>query len=358
MAADNLNLNTKVLQPVQSANEFDPAYQPDLLNGGMASPDWSIAQAKQVLMMEADAIRGVSERLDDSFARAIELLFNCQGKVVVTGMGKSGHIGNKIAATFASTGTPAFFVHPAELRHGDFGMMDSRDVVVALSASGETSEIKLAIEPIKRLGLPVIALTGNKTSSLAKFSDAVLDVWIPREACSLNLAPTSSTTAALAMGDALAIVLMTKKGFKNEDFARSHPGGSLGQQLLTVADVMRRGVQVPVVGLKTDYKQVLQEITDKKLGFSCVCNDDGTLAGIITDGDLRRAVMNAGVDVFGRDAESVMTRNPKTISAQSLAKEALKIMETHNIAALLILDNARKPVGLVDLKDLLKAGLI
>jgi len=201
-------------------------------------------------------------------------------------------------------------------------------------------------------------LTGNQSSTLANFSDVVLDVWVPREACSLNLAPTSSTTAALAMGDALAIVLMTRKGFKNEDFARSHPGGSLGQQLLTVADVMRRGVAVPVVSLKTGYKQVLQEITDKKLGFSCVCNEDGSLAGVITDGDLRRAIMTSGADIFGKNASDLMTTNPKTISSQSLAKEALKIMETFTIAVLLILDNAQKPVGLIDLKDLLKAGLI
>ncbi|MDR3612553.1 MAG: KpsF/GutQ family sugar-phosphate isomerase [Candidatus Obscuribacterales bacterium] len=368
MAADNLKLDPEVLQPLsikpfapdtpQSANEFDPAYEPGLSEDSLALQSWSIEQARQVLTMEADAIKGVSERLSESFSRAIDLLFNCQGKVVVTGMGKSGHIGNKIAATFASTGTPAFFVHPAELRHGDFGMMDARDVVVALSATGETSEIKLAIEPIKRLGLPIIALTGNLSSTLAKFSDVVLDVWVPREACSLNLAPTSSTTAALAMGDSLAIVLMTRKGFKNEDFARSHPGGSLGQQLLTVADVMRRGVALPVVTLNTGYKQVLQEVTDKKLGFSCVCNDDGTLAGVITEGDLRRAILTSGLDVFGKHASEFMTRNPKTISSQSLAKEALKIMEVFTISALVIMDDAQKPVGLIDLKDLLKAGLI
>lgn len=372
MAADNLKLDPEVLQSLsikpiapeplkpelKCTNEFDPAYEPELCEETLASQSWSIAQARQVLLMEADAIKGVSERLGESFSQAIDLLFSCKGKVVVTGMGKSGHIGNKIAATFASTGTPAFFVHPAELRHGDFGMMDARDVVVALSATGETSEIKLAIEPIKRLGLPIIALTGNQSSTLAKFSDVVLDVFVAREACSLNLAPTSSTTAALAMGDALAIVLMTRKGFKNEDFARSHPGGSLGQQLLTVADVMRRGVALPVVALDTGYKQILEEVTDKKLGFSCVCNDDGTLAGVITEGDLRRAILRFGLDVFGKTAVEVMTRNPKTISSQSLAKEALKIMETFTISALVILDNAQKPVGLVDLKDLLKAGLI
>ena len=368
MAADNLKLDPEVLHPLPAkplvpdalkyANEFDPAYEPDLGENSLASQSWVIEQARQVLTMEAEAIKGASERLGESFARAIDLLYGCKGKVVVTGMGKSGHIGNKIAATFASTGTPAFFVHPAELRHGDFGMMDERDVVVALSATGETSEIKLAIEPIKRLGLPIIALTGNLSSTLAKFSNVVLDVWVPREACSLNLAPTSSTTAALAMGDALAIVLMTRKGFKNEDFARSHPGGSLGQQLLTVADVMRRGVALPVVTLNTSYKQVLQEVTDKKLGFSCVCNDDGSLAGVITEGDLRRAILSFGVDVFGKQAFEFMTRNPKTISSHSLAKEALKIMETFTIGALVIMDGEQKPAGLIDLKDLLKAGLI
>lgn len=314
--------------------------------------------ARQVLKMEAEAILAVAGRLDDQFDRAIDLLSKCSGKVVVTGMGKSGHIGTKLAATFASTGTPAFFVHPAELRHGDFGMLDERDLVVALSGSGETTEIKLALEPIKRLGVPIVALTGNLTSTLARYSDAVLDVGVEREACPLNLAPTSSTTAALAMGDAMAIVLMTKKGFRAEDFARSHPGGSLGQQLITVKEIMRSGQEVPTVAVDAAYGKVLAEIDGKKLGFTAVCDDSGKLMGIITDGDLRRTLVNWGQAVFSKQAVEIMTRNPKTISADSLAVEALRLMEKHAISDLLILDAESRPVGLIHLKDLLKAGII
>lgn len=317
-----------------------------------------VEQAKRVLEIEAEAITGVRDRLSADFATAIELLFNCSGKVVVTGMGKSGHIASKIAATLASTGTPAFFVHPAELHHGDFGMLDRQDVVLALSGSGETQEIKLALEPIKRLGLPIIGLTGNLQSTLAKYSDVALDVAVNREACPLNLAPTSSTTAALAMGDALAIVLMIKKGFCAEDFARSHPGGSLGKQLITVRDIMRTGVDVPTVSLATDYTKVLTEITSKKLGFTAVCTDDGVLAGIITDGDIRRAQVKHGVAAFDRVAAEVMTRNPKTISAGSLAVEALKLMESFSISDLLITDDYYRPAGLIHLKDLLRAGIV
>jgi arabinose-5-phosphate isomerase len=331
------------------ANEFDPAYVPD-------TP--VLEQAKQVLRLEAEAVAALADRLGDEFIKAIDILSACKGKVVVTGMGKSGHIGTKIAATFASTGTPAFFVHPAELRHGDFGMIDERDVVVALSTSGETAEIKLAIEPMKRLGLSIIAITGNLKSTLAQYSSAILDVGVTREACALNLAPTSSTTAALAMGDALAMVLMNMKGFKADDFARSHPGGALGQQLLTVKDVMRSGVDVPAVFLGASYADVLQEITKKRLGFTVVLNTDGSVAGMITDGDLRRTIISFGTSVFSKQACEIMTRGPKTISAHSLAKEALKIMEKFAISDLLILDDNNRPFGLIDLKDLLKAGLI
>ena len=317
-----------------------------------------LQQARQVLQLEADAVLALSNRLDEQFVIAIELLQNCMGKVVVTGMGKSGHIASKIAATFASTGTPSFFVHPAELRHGDFGMLDERDCVVALSGSGETQEIKFALEPLKRLGLPIIALTGNRDSTLAQFANAVLDVSVMREACALNLAPTSSTTAALAMGDALAVVLMTQKGFRAEDFARSHPGGSLGQMLLKVQDVMRSGINVPQVGLDATYNDVLNEITNKKLGFTTVCQSDGQLAGVITDGDLRRSMLTFGASIFEKQAAQLMTRTPKSIAKNALAKEALKIMEKHSISDLLILDDGNLPAGIIDLKDLLKAGLI
>lgn len=314
--------------------------------------------AARVLRMEAEAISGLVDRLGSAFEKATDILISCKGKVVVTGMGKSGHIGNKIAATLASTGTPAFFVHPAELRHGDFGMLDSRDAVLALSGSGETQEIKLVLDPIKRLGLPIIAFTGNLNSTLAKFSDAVIDTGVSREACPLNLAPTSSTTAALAMGDALAVVLMTVRGFKAEDFARSHPGGNLGRQLLTVIDVMRTGVDIPQVPLDSDYACILEEIDRKKLGFTCVVDAKQKLTGIITDGDIRRALVKWGTNAFARKAEVIMTRNPKTIQANSLAAEALKIMETHAISDLLITDDQSRPCGVIHLKDLLRAGIV
>jgi arabinose-5-phosphate isomerase len=330
-------------------NEFDPSYVPQ-------HPD--LEQARQVLSLEAEAVSDLVGRLGDQFLKAIDVLFNCQGKVVVTGMGKSGHIASKIAATFASTGTPSFFVHPAELRHGDFGMLAEGDVVLALSGSGETLEIRQAIEPIKRLGLPIIALTGGLTSTLAQFSTAVVDVAVKREACLLNLAPTSSTTAALAMGDALAIVLMTKKGFKAEDFARSHPGGALGAQLLKVEDVMRSGVDIPFVSLTTEYHDVLSEITSKKLGFTTVQYPDGRVCGVITDGDLRRTILKFGSNVFTKRAEEIMTSRPKTISAHALAKEALKEMERYSVSDLLIVDDNDRVTGLIDLKDLLRAGLI
>lgn len=314
--------------------------------------------ACQVLEEEAEAILAIRNRLSIEFEDAIEMLAQCNGKVVVTGMGKSGHIANKIAATLASTGTPAFFVHPAELRHGDFGMMDEKDVVIALSGSGETQEITMVLDPIKRLGLKLIAMTGNLSSTLARFADIVLDVGVEREACPLNLAPTSSTTAALAMGDALAIVLMSLKGFQKEDFARSHPGGNLGKMLITVQDVMRSGIQVPTVGVSTDYGTVLKEIDEKKLGFTTVLDGEGRLRGIITDGDLRRGLIKHGAEFFNKDAEELMTRTPKTISPDCLAVAALKLMEKHSISALLILDEQSRPVGLIDLKDLLKAGII
>ncbi|HEY9788412.1 MAG TPA: KpsF/GutQ family sugar-phosphate isomerase [Candidatus Obscuribacterales bacterium] len=317
-----------------------------------------VEQARQVLVSEADALREIANRLDGAFEEAIGLLLRCQGKVVVTGIGKSGHIGCKIAATFASTGTPAFFVHPAELRHGDFGMLEERDLVVALSSSGETPEIKLVLDPIKRMGIKLIALTGNLQSTLAQHSDVVIDVGVAREACPLNLAPTSSTTAALAMGDALAIVLMTRKGFEAEDFARSHPGGSLGQQLLTVKDVMRFGLQVPAVSLTANYDQILAEIDAKRLGFTSVCDDNGELVGIITDGDLRRSIIKWGKDVFDKKASEIATANPKTIPSTALAVEALKLMEKHSISDLIILDEKRRPEGLIHLKDILKAGII
>jgi len=344
------NLNSQKLPAdTPSLADFEP---------GPAECSEALSQARSVLETEARAIEAISNRLDEQFELAIRLLQACSGKVVVTGMGKSGHIASKLAATFASTGTPAFFVHPAELRHGDFGMLDKKDVVVALSGSGETSEIKMALDPIKRLGIPIIALTGNTNSTLANYSQAVLDVGVAREACPLNLAPTSSTTAALAMGDALAIVLMVQKGFKAEDFARSHPGGSLGQQLITVKDMMRSGIDVPKVAQDASYNEILQEIDSKRLGFTSVCDADSKLMGIITDGDLRRTLVHWGNGVFDKKAFEIMTKSPKTIADKALAVEALKMMETHAISDLLIVDEQTRPVGLIHLKDLLRAGII
>lgn len=317
-----------------------------------------LTEARRVLEMESEAVMALTHKLGQNFVEAIQLLTNCSGKVVVTGIGKSGHVGNKIAATLASTGTPAFFVHPAELRHGDFGMLDRKDVVLALSATGETQEIKLVLDPIKRLGLPIIAFTGNTDSTLARFSDVVIDVGVEREACPLNLAPTSSTTAALAMGDALAVALMVGKGFKAEDFAKSHPGGSLGRQLVTVKDLMRSGMNVPQVSLNETYEKVLEEIDRKRLGFTTVIKQDATLAGIITDGDVRRALVRWGSRAFHLKAEEFMTLNPKTINANSLAVEALRIMESHAISDLLILDENESPSGVIHLKDLLRGGIV
>ena len=315
-------------------------------------------QARQVLELEAQAILRLGERLNEAFDRSVELILKCAGKVVVTGMGKSGHIATKIAATLASTGTPAFFVHPAELHHGDFGMLDKRDLVIALSGSGETQEIKLALEPIKRLGLPLIALTGNLQSTLARYSEVTLDVGVDREACPLNLAPTCSTTAALAMGDALAIVVMTRRGFKAEDFARSHPGGSLGKKLITVNDIMRSGIAVPQVAMEASYSEVLGEIDSKRLGFTTVVDEDDKLQGVITDGDLRRAQVKLGTAVFAQQARQIMSSNPKTISESSMAVEALRIMENHSISDLMIVDAQHRPMAVIHLKDLLRAGIV
>lgn len=313
---------------------------------------------KQVLTMEAQAILAMADRLSPSFERAVELILNCSGKVVVTGIGKSGHIGNKIAATFASTGTPAFFVHPAELRHGDFGMLDERDLLIALSGSGETQEIKLILEPIKRLGLKIVAFTGGLASTLAKFSDLVIDVKVPREACPLNLAPTSSTTATLAMGDALAMAVMTKKGFGIDDFARSHPGGALGQQLLQIKDIMHTGRALPTLTAETKYAEILQEMNERNYDFAVVVDAQNKLSGVVTHGDMRRAQVKFGNGIFEKCARDVMFANPKTISANSLAAEALKMMDKHHISDLPIVDEDGHPTGFINLKDLVHSGII
>ena len=317
-----------------------------------------VARAARVLTVEAEGILDLRTKLDGDFAQAVEILRATQGKVVVTGMGKSGLIGRKIAATLASTGTPAFFLHPAEGIHGDIGMVHRSDAAIALSNSGETEEVLRLLPVFKRLGLPLIALTGVRASTLGRHADAVLDVGVPEEACSLGLAPTASTTASLAMGDGLAVVLLEEKGFSEEAFARLHPGGPLGRKLLTVADLMHTGEEVPLVGRGTLLKDALFTISAKRLGVTGVDDGGGRLAGIITDGDVRRA-MARGADIFTATAGDVMTTDPKRIAPTEPAPAARREMEQHAITSLFVCDPAdpRRPLGLLHIHDLLKAGV-
>ncbi|MBI2361681.1 MAG: KpsF/GutQ family sugar-phosphate isomerase [Deltaproteobacteria bacterium] len=318
-----------------------------------------LERARDVLNIEAQGIHALTERLDDNFVRAVELLYRCQGKVVVTGMGKSGLICRKIAATLSSTGTPSLFLHAGEAGHGDLGMIMKGDVVLAVSNSGETDEILTLLPIIKRLGLKVIVITGKPDSRLSRAGDVVLNAAVEEEACPLGLSPTASTTAALALGDALAVVLLEKKGFKEEDFAFRHPGGILGRRLLLrVQDLMHRGPELPLVHEGTPMKETLLEITSKRLGVTGVVSSQGELVGVITDGDLRRGLEQKG-DIFRLKAKDLMTRNPKTISADALAAWAVAIMEDHSITSLFILeDGGYKPRGIVHLHDLLKAGIV
>jgi arabinose-5-phosphate isomerase len=307
--------------------------------------------ALEVLQSEANAILGLIDRIDANFEKAVELLAACKGRVVLTGMGKSGIICRKIAATFSSTGQPALFLHPAEAIHGDLGMVVPGDVVISISNSGETSELLRLLEMLKRLGIPLIALTGRNQSTLARYSDVVLDVSVKQEACPLNLVPTASTTAALAMGDALAMCLMVQRGFKEEDFARLHPGGKLGMKLLKVSELMRSGDAVPVVGIKTPMKDVIYEMSRKGIGVTSVVDESGRVAGIISDGDLRRH-LEQDDQLLKLNAEDVMTRHPITIDGEDLATKALNIMEQKRITSLLILDQDQKIQGIIHLHDL------
>jgi arabinose-5-phosphate isomerase len=317
-------------------------------------------EAKRVLKVEAQAILDLADRIDANFAKAVDLLFQCKGKVVLMGMGKSGLVGRKIASTFASTGTPAFFLHPAEGANGDFGMLSKEDAVIAISNSGETRELIEILPLMKRYGNRLIALTGNMNSTLARSSDVSLDVHVREEACPLGLAPTASTTAVLALGDALAIALMGRKGFKKEDFAVLHPGGALGKKLLLkVEDLMHRGTALPKVAEKTAMRDAIFEITSKRLGVTAVCNEEGHLVGVITDGDLRRALERFG-DLLDREAREVMTRNPKWIEKSALAAKAVQKMEEYSITSLFVFEGAGEhaPVGIIHLHDLLKAGVV
>ncbi|NOY62215.1 MAG: KpsF/GutQ family sugar-phosphate isomerase [Gammaproteobacteria bacterium] len=311
-----------------------------------------------VIKTESDAVAALMARVDDDFVRACQYMLACQGRIVVIGMGKSGHIGGKIAATLASTGSPAFFVHPGEASHGDLGMITAKDVVLTLSNSGSTAEIVTILPLIKRLGAPLIAMTGNVESALAQAADAHIDVSVEKEACPLGLAPTASTTVALVMGDALAISLLETRGFTAEDFAFSHPGGRLGRRLLVhINDIMHRGNELPVVSDRVLLSEALVEVSKKGLGMTTVVDDDNRLVGIFTDGDLRR-VIDQALDLHTTGIASVMTRQFKTIRADLLAAEALQLMERHKINALPVVADNQVLVGALNMHDLLRAGVV
>lgn len=319
-----------------------------------------LEEAKRVLRIEAQSILDLVERMDAHFLEAVDILRHCRGKVILMGMGKSGLVGRKIASTFASTGTPAFFLHPAEGVNGDFGMLAKADVVIAISNSGETRELIEVLPLIKRYGNRLITLTGNPRSNLAKASDVNLDIHVREEACPLGLAPTASTTATLALGDALAVTVMEEKGFREEDFAMLHPGGALGKRLfLKVEELMHRGEAFPVVSEKASMKDAIFEITSKRLGVTGVCNAEGHLIGVITDGDLRRALERFS-DLLNRQADEVMTGNPKGIGKDALAAQAVQKMEEYSITSLFVYDRPgdKAPVGIIHLHDLLKAGVV
>jgi arabinose-5-phosphate isomerase len=315
-----------------------------------------IELGRQALTVEIEGLRAQLPRLGTDFARACRICLNCRGRIVVTGMGKSGHIGGKIAATLASTGTPSFFVHPGEASHGDIGMITRDDAVLALSNSGETAEILTILPVIKRLGVPLIAFTGNSDSALARIATVHLDIQVPAEACPLNLAPTASTTAALAVGDALAVALLKARGFTEQDFVRSHPAGALGRRLLYVKDVMRSGGQIPTVRVDTTLAEGLLEVTSKGLGMTAIVDDSMRVLGVFTDGDLRRALDRAA-DLQATRMEQVMTAGPKSVLPSTLAAEAVHLMETHRITSLIVLDDKGTLVGVLHVHDLLRAGV-
>jgi len=311
-----------------------------------------------VVHTESQAVSALADRIDESFIHACNIFLNCKARVVVIGIGKSGHIGSKIAATLASTGTPSFFVHPGEASHGDMGMIVEDDVVLAISNSGETDEILTILPLIKRLGVPLVSLTGNPRSTIAKASTANLDVSVSKEACPLGLAPTSSTTAALVMGDALAVALLTAKGISADDFARSHPGGRLGKRLLLQSsDIMHSGDQLPKVSLETTLRDAIVEMNSKSLGITAIVDHEGHVKGIVTDGDLRRA-FDKQLDVHNTLVTEIMTPNCVMVEQDSLAVDALQAMQNHKISALLVIDETGKLIGALNMHDLLRAGVI
>jgi arabinose-5-phosphate isomerase len=313
---------------------------------------------RAVIDIEAKMISSLITRIDHNFAKACQYLHNCEGRIAVMGVGKSGHIGKKIAATFASTGSPAFFIHPSEAKHGDIGMLTKQDILLTLSNSGESEEIISILPFIKRFDIPLISLTGKPRSTLAKAATINIDVSVEKEACPLGLAPTSSTTAALVMGDALAMALLDKRGFTEKDFALSHPGGTLGRRLLLlVNEIMHQDTEVPIVSFNAPLKEALVEMTQKKLGMTTVVNDAHELMGVFTDGDVRRA-FDKNADIQKTRVHQVMSRNPKTISRELLAAEALSIMEIYKITSLVVTDEKNRPVGIIHIHDILRAGVI
>jgi arabinose-5-phosphate isomerase len=322
------------------------------------STDNALDIAKKVLKTEAEAVYALIEKLNSNFEKAVEIIYKSKGRVVVTGMGKSGLVGKKLAATMASTGTPAFFLHPAEASHGDLGMVTSDDVIIAISNSGETEEVLGLIPFLKRSNVHIISVAGNPDSTLSRVADVTLDVSVKEEACPIGVVPTASTTAAIAMGDALAVALLLKRGFKEEDFAFFHPRGSLGKKLfIKVKDLMHIGASLPVVPLETHMSKALIEMSSKRLGLTVVLDNKGRIAGIVTDGDVRRGLEKWGGRLFELTAGEVMTRNPKTISEEELAAKALSIMENLSITALVVPDNEGRPVGIIHLHDILRQGI-
>jgi arabinose-5-phosphate isomerase len=317
------------------------------------------ASGRRVLETEARGLEAVSDRINGDFSSACRLLLACRGRVVCIGMGKSGHVARKIAATLASTGTPAFYVHPGEAGHGDLGMITDADAVLALSYSGESDEILMLLPVLKRQGNPLVAMTGRTQSTLAREADVHLDVSVPAEACPLHLAPTSSTTASMAMGDALAVALLEARGFTADDFARSHPAGALGRRLLLhIRDVMHAGDEVPVVPADASLADALMEMSRKRLGMTAIADDDGRLLGLYTDGDLRRTLADPSVDVHAARIADVMTRAPVAIEADALASEAARLMEDRKITMLVVLDDERRVVGALNIHDLLRARVV
>jgi arabinose-5-phosphate isomerase len=317
-----------------------------------------LARARAALRIETQAVAALTERIGEEFVQACELILSCRGRVVVSGIGKSGHIGSKIAATLASTGTPSFFLHPAEASHGDLGMVTGEDVLLALSNSGTTEELLRIVPLVKRLGARLIAVTGQPASPLARLADVHLDASVEREACALNLAPTASTTACLALGDALAVALLEARGFSEQDFARSHPGGALGRRLLTrVSDLMRQGSALPRVSIDASLGDAILEMTRKRMGMTAIEDHDGALAGIFTDGDLRRVLEQVG-SIRGLSIRAVMTGGPVTINASALAAEAVRLMEERRISVLLVSDDRARLTGAMHLHDLLQAKVV